>query len=98
MVNPTASSSPFSSDKSAVESVGSSWRQTGHELRIESQGRMQSEWYMCLHGISLASEPITKASLHTAQCEQCESAIKWPATISTVGIDSTADFDAGGCS
>ena len=48
MVSPTASSSadrsPISRSEGLGDSVGSSWRQTGHELRRESQGRMQSEW------------------------------------------------------
>nr|GMD73355.1 hypothetical protein Iba_chr12fCG17560 [Ipomoea batatas] len=88
MVKPIASSS-------FLDSAGSSWRQTGQEFRRVSHGRMQSGWYMCLHGISRASAPRTKASLQTAQCE---SEFMWLEAIWTVGIDSIAALDAGGFS
>ena len=44
-------------------SVGSSWQQTGQEFRIKSQGSIQSKWYICLHGISRASDPNSNCSL-----------------------------------
>ena len=56
---------------------------------------MQSWWYMCLQGISLTDVPNSKGSLQTAQCD---SEIKWLWSISMVGKESMAAFDAGGCS
>lgn len=68
------SSSPASSRPATVvaatsssSSAGSSWRQTGQELRMASQGRMQSGWYIWLHGISRAAESRMNVSLQTAQ-------------------------------
>nr|GMD52902.1 uncharacterized protein LOC109168119 [Ipomoea batatas] len=76
-------------------SVGSWWRQTGQELRKDSQGRMQSEWYKWLQGISRASFPSSKGSLQTAQWG---SVSMWEFRISMVGIDSIAALEAGGSS
>lgn len=46
MVKPTASSSIWPATLLSDDdcSEGNSWRHTGHEFRIESHGRMQSEW------------------------------------------------------
>ncbi|GER35160.1 calcium-dependent phosphotriesterase superfamily protein [Striga asiatica] len=50
---------------------------------------------MCLQGISRASDPSAKASVHTAHRE---SASTWPAEIRTAGSDATALLLAGGFS
>ncbi|KAM1456475.1 hypothetical protein ACFX13_034617 [Malus domestica] len=49
IVKPIVSSSRLRSELRLFWSADNSYRQTGHELCIESQERIQSRCYMCLH-------------------------------------------------
>ena len=73
---------PLSSSSNSSNGIRN--RQSGHDLRTQSQFSIQPEWNLWLQGISLASPPTLNFS---KQIEQSSFAV-----IVTLGIDSIAAF------